>query len=813
MPTTIEEATLTVALIGNPNTGKSTLFGALVGIHQHVGNYPGVTVEKKTGRMEHEGRRFELVDLPGLYSLSARSRDEMVAVEVLLQRQSDIGAVDVVLCIVDASNLERHLYLVSQVLELGLPTVVAVNMLDLAASRGIKLELRHLQNRLGVAVVPIQANRGHGLAELKAALIEAAGRGPRADVSLFPEVFEKEVRELQVLLATRGCRAAGCRRVSDKPASPDQPLAGAWRGAACEGGLQPTAAKGSRIGAIAPHPDPLRAPTEGWPGEGEPFRPERPLLPPALVRRLLLDSSGYFQNTLLPNADEQFLGPLRAARGRVEAGGCPIPAVETTVRYAWARSMLQGVVHEPKTFAVTATDRIDQVLTHRVWGLIVFAVVMLMVFQSVFVWARPLMDAIGATFDWLGGSVEALMPEGALRSLLVVGVIGGVGGVVQFLPQILILFAFIALLEDFGYMARAAYLMDRLMVRAGLSGRSFIPMLSSFACAVPGIMAARVIENDRDRLTTILVAPLLTCSARLPVYALLIAAFVPKTMYLGGMVGLQGLTLASLYVLGIVAAVMVALVLKRTVLRGATPPFVMEMPSYKWPSPRTVAMRVTERAWIFLRTAGSLILAISIVVWAAAYYPHDSRVVRQEVQQKETLRAAMESMPGGGPQRAEMNEKLAELDNQIAAKYQQHSVLGLMGKTIEPVVRPLGWDWRIGCAVIASFPAREVVVATLGVVYGLGRNFDTKSDESRGVLSARLQRAVWDGTDRPVFTLPVALSLMVFFALCAQCAATLAVIRRETNSWRWPVFAFSYMTGLAYFGALITYQVGTWMRL
>ena len=737
MPTTLEEATLKVALIGNPNTGKSTLFGALVGIHQHVGNYPGVTVEKKTGRLEHGGRQFELVDLPGLYSLAARSRDEMIAVEVLLQRQSDIGAVDVVICIVDASNLERHLYLVSQVLELGLPTVVAVNMLDVAASRGIKLELRHLQSRLGVAVVPIQANRGHGLAELKAALIEAARRGSRADVSLFPEVFEREVHGLQV---------------------------------------------GS-------------------------------LLPPALVRRLLLDASGYFQNTFLADADEQLLGRLRSARERVEAGGCPIPAVETTVRYAWARSMLQGVVSEPKTFAVTATDRIDRVLTHRVWGLIVFAVVMLMVFQSVFVWARPLMDAIGAGFDWLGGSVEELMPEGALRSLLVYGVIGGAGGVVQFLPQILILFTFIALLEDCGYMARAAFLMDRVMVRAGLSGRSFIPMLSSFACAVPGIMAARVIENERDRLTTILVAPLLTCSARLPVYALLIAAFVPQTMYLGGAVGLQGLTLASLYVLGIVAAVTVALVLKRTVLRGAPPPLVMEMPSYKWPSPRTVAMRVLQRAWIFLRTAGSLILAISIVVWAAAYYPHNPCVVQEEVAQKARLETQLGATPDGSPCQVEIERDLTDLDNQIAAKYQQHSVLGRMGKTIEPVVRPLGWDWRIGCAVIASFPAREVVVATLGVVYGLGKKIDTKSDESRGALGKRLQDARWDGTDRPVFTLPVALSLMVFFALCAQCAATLAVIRRETNSWRWPLFAFTYMTGLAYIGALITYQAGTWLGL
>ncbi len=475
--------------------------------------------------------------------------------------------------------------------------------------------------------------------------------------------------------------------------------------------------------------------------------------------------------------------------------------------------MLLGVVTQPKTFPVTVTDRIDRVLTHRVWGLIVFAVVMLMVFQSVFLGARPLMDAVGGLFDWLAASVESAMPEGALRSLLATGVIGGVGGVVQFLPQILILFFFIALLEDCGYMARAAFLMDRVMVRAGLSGRSFIPMLSSFACAVPGIMAARVIPNERDRLTTILVAPLLTCSARLPVYALLIAAFVPQTQYLGGMIGLQGLTLASLYALGIVAAVTVALVLKRTLLRGATPPFVMEMPSYKWPSPRTVLMRVMERAWIFLRTAGSLILAISIVVWAAAYYPHNPRVVQEELQQKEKLVADMDTMPQGSPMRAEAEEKLTGLDNQIAARYQQHSVLGMMGRTIEPVVRPLGWDWRIGCAVIASFPAREVVVATLGVVYGLGRKIDTKSDEDRGALAGRLKQAVWDGTDPPrrVFTLPVALSLMVFFALCAQCAATLAVIRRETNSWRWPAFAFTYMTALAYIGALITYQAGTWI--
>jgi ferrous iron transport protein B len=779
MPSTLDHATLNVALVGNPNTGKSTLFGSLVGIHQHVGNYPGVTVEKKTGRMEHDGRRFQLIDLPGLYSLAARSRDEMVAVEVLLQRQTDVGPVDVVLCIVDGSNLERHLYLVSQVLELGLPTVVAVNMLDVAASRGIKLDLRQLQNRLGVPVAAIQANRGIGLPELKAALSAAVGGDRRSDAPLFPDVFEKEVRELQTLLATKGCHALSCN---------------------------------CGLGAAAPAPvaEGLSPVGDGPPPEPSPMRP---LLPAALVRRLLLDASKNFQHAFLPNADEQFLGPLHSARQRVEASGCRIPAVETSVRYAWARSMLQGVISQPKSFAVNTSDRIDRVLTHRGWGLLFFAGVMLMVFQSVFVWARPLMDLIAACFDWLAASVESLMSEGALQSLLSVGVIGGVGGVLQFLPQILILFTFIALLEDCGYMARAAFLMDRVMVRAGLSGRSFIPMLSSFACAVPGIMGARVIENERDRLTTILVAPLLTCSARLPVYALLIAAFVPPTTYLHGMLGLQGITLASLYVLGIVAAVGVALILKRTILRGATPPLVMEMPSYKWPSPRIVAMRVWERAWIFLRTAGSLILAISIVIWAIAYYPHNPRVVADELRQKEKLTVEKDSIPGDSPRQTQIAQELTRLDNQIAAKYQQHSALGFMGQAIEPAIRPLGWDWRIGCAVIASFPAREVVVATMGVIYGMGKKIDTKSEEDRRTLGGRLQAAVWDGTDRKVFTLPVALSLMVFFALCAQCAATLAVIRRETNSWRWPVFSFTYMTGLAYIGALVTYQLGTWLNL
>ncbi|HJS08737.1 MAG TPA: ferrous iron transporter B, partial [Pirellulales bacterium] len=403
---------------------------------------------------------------------------------------------------------------------------------------------------------------------------------------------------------------------------------------------------------------------------------------------------------------------------------------------------------------------------------------------------------------------------GALRSLLADGVVAGVGGVVLFLPQILILFLFIAIHEDCGYLARAAYLMDKLMVRVGLSGKSFIPLLSSFACAIPGVMATRVIENRRDRLTTILVAPLMSCSARLPVYVLLIGAFVPQYEYLGGWVRLQGLTLFAMYLIGIVTAVVVALILKRTLLRGATPPFVMELPPYKIPGLAIVLTRMLDRGWAFIHRAGTLIVAVAIVVWALLYYPHDPAAVEESLSlQQAALEQQLADNQLSVSDREALTQQLAlhrdEVDRQKLAQgeAQRQSLLGRLGQTIEPAVRPLGWDWRVASAVIASFPAREVVLGTLGVIYNLG---EVEIDEKEGQtqLQAQLQNATWDGSNIPVFNLPVALSLMVFFALCAQCAATLAVIKRETNSWGWPLFTFAYMTGLAYLGALATYQIG-----
>jgi len=749
-----EQTALTVALIGNPNTGKSTLFGALVGVHQHVGNYPGVTVEKKTGRMRHGQHRYELVDLPGLYSLAPRSRDEVVAVDLLLGRYQDWRPVDAVVCIVDAANLQRNLYLVSQVLEFGLPTVVAVNMLDVAENHGISVDVEQFAAQLPVPVVAIQANRRVGIERLQAALAEAVdGREQRAESSSkeeaqFPEAFEDEVTRLHPLLTE-----AAAKNAAGKP------------------------------------------------------------LPRFLVRRLLLDADGYLCEALLSRAAAADVrAELRTARTRLSEAGCAVPGVETAARYGWARDVLQGVVTHPRRYVTTVSDRIDRVLTHRIWGTLIFALLMTGVFQAVFKGAEPLMWMIEQVTELTGGWVEAQMAEGALQSLLVDGVIAGVGGVVAFLPQILILFLFIAILEDCGYMARAAFLMDKMMVRVGLSGKSFIPMLASFACAIPGIMATRVIENERDRLTTILVAPLMTCSARLPVYALMIAAFIPSQSYLGGLLSLQGLTLAALYVLGIVTAVVAALVLKRTILRGTTPPFVMELPSYKWPSPRTILLRVWQRGWLFLRCAGTLILAVSVLVWAALYFPHNAEEVEAPLRpQQQRLQAQLATLAPDSLQGEDIRRELVRIDNEIAGAYQRQSLLGRLGRVIEPAVRPLGWDWRIGCSVLASLPAREVVVATMAVIYNQGEDIDIESQQASTQLQAKLAAATWDGTDRPVFNVPVAMSILVFFALCAQCAATLAVIRRETNSWRWPVFTFTYMTTLAYLGALATYQVGMWI--
>ncbi len=675
-------ARLTVVLVGNPNTGKSTLFTALAGIPTRIGNYPGVTVEEKIGRFRHAGHDIDLVDLPGTYSLVPQGPDEEVAVNVLYGRQPGVPKPDVAVAVVDATNLERNLFLASQVTEAGVPLVVALSLADVSDRKGIVIDTRELADRLGCAVIRVAPPRREGLDALKEAILEAPARGK----------------------------------------------------------------------------------------------------PPAL--------------------------PLEHAAG----DGSRSPAARDAIaRYRAIDTILAGVVSR-RPAKPLPEDRIDRILTHKLWGSLFFAVVMLALFSSIFWLAAPLMDLVSGGVDAVAGWVGEILPAGAIRDLLVDGVLAGISGVVVFVPQIAMLFLFVAILEGCGYLARAAYLMDRLLVGLGLSGKSFVPLLSSFACAIPGIMAARTIENRRDRLLTILVAPLMSCSARLPVYFLLCGAFVPDVAVGLPFLRLPAVVLTSMYALGVIVAAAVAWILSSTIFRGPPQPFVLELPGWRWPQAAVVLERAREAAWSFLKNAGTVILAVSVIVWALSNYPKNEETIAADMKAERTAietRLADSATPEAD--REVLAEELADFDDADGAArrgaIQRQSILGRAGRFIEPVVKPLGWDWRLGCAAVASFPAREVVLGTLSVLY----NLPPDEDDEGTALTRRLQAARWDGTNRPVFTLPVALSVMVFFALCAQCASTLVVIGRETGSWVWPVVTFTYMTVLAWVGAFAIYQFGTWM--
>ena len=727
--------TLRIALIGNPNTGKSTLFSRLSGIHQRTGNYPGVTVEKRVGSSQHDGLAIEWIDLPGTYSLVPRSPDEWVTVDVLLGQQAGELPPDGVVCVLDASNLERNLYLLSQLLDLKIPVIVALNMVDLAERQGVRVDLQQLAGQLDVPVVATQANKHVGVDDLLSAVCQIRKIEQPSQSIKFPELFEATeinlARELEYL---------------------DPPL----------------------------H------------------------LPRFLLQRLLLqDDIEVSQRILGEELAGRMQSQLVTLRQSLKSEGIHLASVEATSRYGWVGEIAKRAVEKRPVsqVAISWADRLDRILVHKVFGTVVFLGLMLLMFQSIFAWADPLMGLIESFTGWIGEQVAGVLPEGLFQSLIVDGVIAGVGGVLVFLPQILILFLFIGLLEDCGYMARAAFLMDRLMAKIGLNGKSFIPLLSSFACAIPGIMATRTIENPRDRLITILVAPLMSCSARLPVYTVLIAAFIPDKTWAGGWIGLQGFVMFAMYLLGIVVAIGMAFTLKKTLLRGASSPFLLELPPFKVPSAKTVAARVLERGGSFVKRAGTLILSVTVLVWAAATFPQSEKTQQDYEFAAAELKTEFETDSNS----AEAYESaMVELDNRFASRRLRESLLGRAGKAVEPMVRPLGWDWKIGCAVLASFPAREVVIGTMGVIYQLGG----EQDEQSQPLREALKQDRWESTGEPVFNVPVALSIMVFFALCAQCASTLVVIWRETASWQWPLFTFAYMTGLAYVAAFMTYQIG-----
>ncbi len=717
--------TRTVAFVGNPNTGKSTLFNALTGFRQRVANYPGTTVERRCGLLRAR-TDVELVDLPGAYSLAARGADEAIVMDALLGKSGQRKP-DLIVSVVDAANLGRNLFLTTQLLELGIPLVVALNMMDLAEAFGVRIDPAALSAELGVPVTPVVAIKQVGIEALTQAIDEAVDQPCSHHCASFPDCVCAELDGL-------------CSTLSS---------------GACEGVFP------SRIEAM----------------------------------QTLLDPGGYHESRLVQRCGKGLAEELTERRRRIASAGESLVEIEARVRYAWIDRVLQNVVTHSTHPRRSRTELADRVLTHPVLGLIVLLILMGACFQSVYAWAAPVMDFIDGSVAAIGQWLTRWLPDGALESLAVNGVVAGVGAVVIFLPQILVLFLFIAILEDCGYMARAAFLLDRWMRLFGLNGKSFIPLLSSFACAVPGILSTRTIEDRRDRFVTILIAPLMSCSARLPVYVLMIGAFVPAVPLLGGLIGLQAATLLAMYFVGAAVAIPVAWLLKKTVLKGPGQSFLLELPSFKWPTPRVVFFRVYEQGRAFCTSAGTMIFAVAIVIWALGYYPHPASIAADH----EAMR-----MAARGAQLAEdaLTERLASINQQEAGAYLRQSLLGRMGLAIEPLVEPLGWDWRIGTAAIASFPAREVVVATLGTIYNLGSDLD----ENSAGLRATLQAATWpDG--RPVFNLAVALSLMVFFALCCQCGATLATIRRETGSWSWPVLTFVYMTGLAYVGALATYRL------
>ena len=668
-------AAATVALLGNPNAGKTTLFNRMTGLRAKTANFPGTTLEVRRGPADLESHRVTLLDLPGLYALNtadgAGHPEEAVAARTLLGETPGIERPAAAVVVIDATSVARHLYLVGQVRETDVPMVVALNMIDVAEREGIRVDADALGRQLACPVVPVCARNGRGLVQLR--------------------------REIESLVA------------DDERVAP-------------------------------PLPEPL----------------------------------------------------AECSR----CGGCPHAA-----RHAWASDVAAGSVRTMSAAARRWADRLDHVLTHPVGGLAAFAAVMAGLFVLIFSTAAIPMDLIDAGFAGLGEMVAGLLPEGDFQSFVVDGVIGGVGGVLVFLPQICILFFILTLLEDTGYLARAALVMDRVMSKVGLPGRAFVPMLSAHACAIPAIMSARVIENPRDRLVAILVIPLLTCSARLPVYAMVTALLFRDDPVMGGLV------FFGAYVLGIVAALAVALALKLTLLPGKAQPLVIELPDFRRPSLRVALLTTLDRGLIFVKKAGTVILLISMGLWVLSTYPKlpaerltevatpaDAAVVEQ-------MRAEISAAEAAGD--ADTAAAVGEALARVSGKYEvAYSFAGRLGRAVEPVFAPLGFDWQINVGVISSFAAREVVVSTLAIVYGVGED---AAEEPLTLSQTLAQQTHPDGT--PVFTLATSLSLLVFFVLAMQCLPTQAVAKRETGGWKWPLFQVAYMTALAYSAAWVTYAV------
>lgn len=713
-----------VAIVGNPNAGKTTLFNALTGSKQKVGNYPGVTVERVSAALDLDVGTVECVDIPGLYSLEAQSADEQVAVDAIFGRGPDPKP-SLIVCVVNAANLERNLYLFSQLADFELPVVVALTMVDVLQRDGKAIDTTQLAGLLGVDVVPVVGHKSEGLAELREAIARnvESPKAPSREFG-FPVELEAKVASLRERLARAGLDVA--RRD---------------------------------------------------------------------VRTALLGEQNEFAQSVgeIPEIGAAFL----AAKQELETEGLP-PSLEVSNRFQWAGMVANATIQPVGAPRRSTSEKIDRILTHRVFGLAIFVVVMYLVFQAIYTFAGPLMDWIEVGFGFLGDRIGSMLEDApVLKSLVVDGIVAGIGSVVVFLPQILILFLFIAILEGTGYLARAAFLMDRLLGWCGLNGRAFIPLLSSFACAIPGIMAARVMPDPKSRLATILVAPLMSCSARLPVYLVLIGAIIEPRYGPGW----AGFALFAMHFLGLLVAIPIVWLLNRGVIRGCRLPFLLELPPYQLPKWRDVWLAMYFRGKVFLQTAGTIIFTMSVLIWALSYFPRSAEAdagYKAEFARQNPVTGSVDE----DTRESLIAMQAAYVDEQRLA----HSYLGRFGRAIEPAFRPAGFDWRITTAILCAFPAREVVVPSLGILFAVGNEAEAESPRLRDAV----HDAKWpDG--KPLFTPWTAVGLMVFFALCAQCMSTLATVRRETNSWKWPWFMFAYMSGLAYLAAILIHQVGRWV--
>lgn len=708
--TLVEASLLKVALVGNPNSGKSTLFNALTGLNQRTGNFPGVTVDKRTGAarlVTAAGRNItaEFIDLPGTYSLYPKSLDERVAFEVLCDPSNEDHP-DITVVVADASNLKRNLFLVTQIIDLKLPVILALNMMDLVEKAGMTIDTKLLSERLGVPVVPVNARKKEGIVELKKAIVKAPGPSPQtfiSSIALAPQLIE-EIKTL----ANVSAKYAAFQVANNYP------------------------------------------------------------------------YMSYFDE----HADKK--QQLKNLLKEASFDAKKVQALESVGRFKIINGLVEECVKVKENEEETFSAKMDKVLTHRVWGYVIFLAILFMIFQTIFTLAAYPMEWIEMLFVKISEWGNTTLPPGAFTDLLVNGILAGLSGIVVFVPQIALLFFFIAILEDSGYMARVSFIMDRVLRKFGLNGRSVIPLISGVACAVPAIMSTRTISNWKERMITILVTPLMSCSARLPVYTLLISLIVPEDKTLG-FFNLQGLLLMGLYLIGFIAAICAAWVMKLILKAKERSYFIMEMPVYRMPNWPSVGLTILEKVRVFLVDAGKVIVAISIVLWALSSYGPGDKIARIE---------ARYSSP-------EMTMKLDEETRSALAASEklEASYAGKIGKAIEPVIAPLGFDWKIGISLVTSFAAREVFVGTMATIYSTGNEEDTRS------IREKMMAEVNPATGEKVYTAATGLSLLIFYAFAMQCMSTLAVVYRETKNWKWPMIQFLYMSAMAWVSSFIVYQL------